>query len=139
VLTKDRVEACAAALAVLSRHNLGVSAGALWALEHSHLSEGLARLPGTEAVHLEIGEFFPCEVTEICRQALSNPDSQKSFVRFPARDEILDFCVRSIGYWGGPADVSFLRGFSNDGKLGRFAIDAIKRLERAETQPLISH
>jgi len=126
---EERKRHCVPAIALLSRHSLGASAGALWELQNSFLMEGSDRLPGSEPVHILIGEFFKPEIVEIFRQALLHPEHQKGYFNFPQYEEILAFAITSIGQWGNLADINFLRRFSNDQKLGRAAIGAIKMLE----------
>src|SRR5260370_19380149 len=53
----QRRAACTDALALLSRHELGVAAAVISEFSNGHTiwSEGLSRLPGTEKVHISIG------------------------------------------------------------------------------------
>ena len=124
-----RRTACAAPLAVLLRHEDCAAAGALWQIQHSHLGEGLSSLPGDEKVQTEIGAAFPDEVAEICRNALIRPDRQRNFFQYPARWEILDFCVSSVGRWGSRIDAPLLRAIVDHPELGRAAVGALRLLE----------
>ncbi|HKO08147.1 MAG TPA: hypothetical protein VJ487_10565, partial [Alphaproteobacteria bacterium] len=129
---EERRAACAGAIATLSRHDAGVSAGILWELQHSYLGEGLNRLPGSDPVQISLHEPFRSEVAAICRQALIRPQNQKGFFIYTSRDEILEFAVRSLGLCGDQADIAILRDLSSDHRLGHAAIESIRKLEQVE-------
>ena len=127
-----RKSECGEALAVLSRHDLGASTGVLRDLDHSHFHFGdrLLRRPDAEKACTSIGEAFPAEVAEICRQCLRSPSLQRGYFEYFDPGEVLAYAVEALGTWGDSADLVLLRSFADNPRLGSNAIGAIKKLER---------
>jgi hypothetical protein len=125
---------CAAALATLARHELGVSATVVSELyrAHSFPGEGLSRLPGSETVCTSIGDAFPAEIAEICRQCLRFPTRQRGYFDYFDQRQVLSFAIDALGTWGDSTDMVLLRELSQDPRHGSDAIRAIKKLEQGQ-------
>ena len=126
---------CAQSLATLSRHELGVSANVVGELyrAHSLSSEAFSRLQGSETVYTSIGDAFPAEIAEICRQCVRFPMRQRGYFDYFDRKGALAFAVSGIGQWGDVTDLMLLRELSHDPQLGTAAIRAIKSLDQIQT------
>lgn len=135
VTMERRQSECAAALVTLARHELGVSTTVISDLyrAHSFPGEGLARLPGSEIVCTSIGDAFPAEIAEICRQCLRFPTRQRGYFEYFDQRQVLSFAIDALGTWGDCTDMVLLRELSKDPRHGSDAIRAIKKLEQEET------
>lgn len=128
---EDRQSECEPALSTLACHELGVSAAVLDELYGARSSrDGLSRLPGSESVCDSIGEVFPAEIAEICRQCLRFPARQQGYFRYFDHRAVLSFAINALGVWGESTDIALLRELSSDPQLGSDAIRSIRKLEQ---------
>jgi hypothetical protein len=125
---------CGPALAILSRHERGVAVGVIREFHRIYVFEGVDRLPGSEPVETWIGNAFPAELAEICRQCLARPEIQEGYFTFKDLPSVLEFAVYGLGVWGSRMDIATLRDLSRLDGLGRFAVAAIKTLEASTSQ-----
>ena len=116
------------AWSVLLDHEAGVGAYALYLCDRAlrYPSEW----PGTMQVP-SIGECYPQQVAEVCREALKRVSVQKAYYpQFHSQDDMLRFCIGMLGRHGQASDIPFLRHICDNEELGRSAIEAIWQLER---------
>ncbi|HEU5046539.1 MAG TPA: NERD domain-containing protein [Rickettsiales bacterium] len=130
LLQKELVIACSKSWDILMQHELGIAADVIRECEDVH-RDILARL-GKSQEDLSIIKNFPKEVSEICRQAIKNPDAQQSYYNgdfkfdgFRSRS----LCISVLGEYGEIIDLALLRTMVDDKYVGRDAIEAIARLE----------
>ena len=130
----QRRAACTDALALLSRHELGVAAAVISEFSNGHTiwSEGLSRLPGTEKVYISIGEAFPAEIVQIFRECLRTPTLQRGYFEWLDRNQTFDCAVQALDEWGDVTDISLLRIWSVVPSTAQQALKAIRKLEETE-------
>ncbi len=133
-LSIDRRRAeCAEALGILTDPKSGIALSLLreFAFENRTWIEGFSSLDATEPINASIGEAFPEEMARICRHCLHAPDIQRGYFQFFDRAETLDFAISALGYYGTLLDLDLLRQLSRVSRLGRTAVAAIARIEKA--------
>jgi hypothetical protein len=132
----QRRAACTDALAVLSRHELGIAAAVISEFSNGRTmwSEGLSRLPGTEKVYISIGEAFPDDIVKIFRECLRNPTLQHGYFDWLNRNLTFDCAVEALDQWGDATDISLLRVWSILPSTAEQALKAIRKLEETEMQ-----
>jgi hypothetical protein len=130
----QRRAACTDALAVLTRHELGLAGAIISEFSNGHTmwSEGLARLPGTERVYFSIGELFPAETLQIYRECLRNPTLQRGYFDWLDQNLAFGCAVAALDEWGDTTDISVLRVWSILPSTARQALTAIRKLEETE-------
>jgi hypothetical protein len=133
-LPHTRRTSCTDALAVLSRHELGVAAPVISEFSNGHTmwSEGLSHLPGTEKVCISIGEAFPAEIVQIFRECLRNSTLQRGYFEWLDRNQTFDCAVQALDEWGDVTDISLLRVWSTWPSTAQQALNAIRKLEETE-------
>jgi hypothetical protein len=130
---------CEQALGLLTKHELGTAASAIREFYRAPAmsSEGFHRLPGSEPVQISLGDSFPKQVAEICRECLRNPDRQTGYFRYFTRQDLLIFAIDALARWGDVTDLELLRAVSHAADVGPAAIHAIKTLEQSSISPAL--
>lgn len=108
----------------LLAHSASASAGALWSSTSRMLS-----LDGTRT---HVAKNYPNTALVVCRDALTNRKSQKTYHEHGAMDDlarIASFSIQLIGTFGDADDLKNLRCLCDDEELGREALDAIRKIE----------
>ena len=122
---------CRQALSALYRHRQDAALGALrlcdpdWILT-GHFMEGLPE-------NGSIAGYFPREVTDICRCALTCSTELIGYFRLFDRNESLIYAIDLLGRYGTSAELALLRRHVNDPNLGTRAVDAMKAIEQRLT------
>jgi len=109
---------------MLLAHSASASAGALWSSSSRMLSSDGAK------THLPMS--YPNTALVVCRDALTNRESQKTYQEHGLIDDqvrIASFAIQVIGQFGDADDLQNLRSLCDDEGLGREALDAIKKIE----------
>lgn len=129
----ERKSNCAASVAVLSRHDAGVTAavaGEFFRSDHM-FAEGARRLPGSEPAVTSFGRFFPNDIAAIYRAALEKPTIQSGYFEFFRTEDVIEKALVNLGRFGSARDIPLLRVWTIHPDLGRSAIQAIKEIEEA--------
>lgn len=95
----------------------------------------IPNLPGGDCILPFLGIYFSKDLAEICRQALQDPEKQKSyFTYFFEPEDMIKFLLDSLGTWGTPLDIQLIRKWTSQPKVGSHALKTIKRLESIKTK-----
>lgn len=108
----------------LLAHSASASAGALWS--------STSRMLSSDGARTHVAKSYPKTALVICRDALKNSESQKSYEEHGFKDDrarIACFSIQVIGQFGDADDLTTLRTLCDDEGLGREALDAIKKIE----------
>lgn len=108
----------------LLAHSSSASAGALWS--------STSRMLSSDGARTHVAKSYPKTALVICRDALKNRESQKSYEEHGFKDDrarIASFSIQVIGQFGNADDLADLRILCDDEELGREALDAIKKIE----------
>ena len=128
---EGRREACAPAVAVLTKHGNGAALDVLRECEDVWRN-GWDLLPGDEPVMRSVVGCFPGEAAAISRDALSEPTSQVGYFRTWSRfdkERILAFGIRVLESYGNRSDRSLLRQYAATQEFGEQAIAALRAIE----------
>lgn len=105
-------------------HAASASAGALWS--------STSRMLSSDGARTQVAKCYPKTALVICRGALKNRESQKSYQEHGFTDDrarIASFSIQVIGQFGDADDLTTLRTLCDDEGLGREALDAIRKIE----------
>lgn len=108
----------------LLAHSASASAGALWS--------STSRMLSSDGARTHVANSYPDTALVVCRDALTNRKSQKTYHEHGFMDDlarISSFSIQVIGQFGDAADLQNLRCLCDDEALGREAIDAIRKIE----------
>ena len=128
-------QGCETALRILTGEAFSTALDVIRHCEHA-LVEGMHQLPGDAPIERSILSQFPAEVTDICRRALYEPDTQTGYFQlyshFDRRDD-LALAMDVLARYGDGSDLALMKGYADDAELGQQAIKSVKTLEERLT------
>lgn len=108
----------------LLAHSASASAGALWS--------STSRMLSSDGTRTHVAKSYPNTALVVCRDALNNRESQKTYQEHGSMDDlarIASFSIQVIGQFGNADDLQNLRSLCDDEGLGHEALVAIKKIE----------
>lgn len=114
---------------ILSEKNAVFSLTAIKSCERV-LLEGIDRLLGKGSNSISIIENNPCEISKICRDAISNRENQQiNDLIWIRQKDIIIYAIQILGKFGTPNDIRFLRDLVDHPDYGSTAIDSIQNID----------
>ena len=124
----ERTESMKPAWKILLDHEEGVSADTL--RNYSRVFQiKLDRFSEGKDMVTTLNQEFEDQFTEIFRECIRNPETQKGYFSWTKQDEILRHAIQGLGYSGGLTDIALLKKWINANNFGETAIRAIKNIE----------
>lgn len=108
----------------LLTYSATASAGALWS--------STSRMLSTDGARVNVATRYPKTALAICRDALTNHESQKTYHEHGLmndRASIASFSIQVIGQFGDADDLQRLRSLCDEEELGHEALNAIQKIE----------
>jgi hypothetical protein len=110
---EEKKAACAEAIEFLMQHDLGAAADAIMQCEQHFFAYDPFKSYPPPAIW-SIGEYFPCELAEICRNCLLQPSIQVGYFKNCNwhRADTFKFAIAMLGKYGNSIDEMVLRQFA---------------------------
>lgn len=108
----------------LLTYSASASAGALWS--------STSRMLSTDGARINVVTRYPKTALAICRDALTNHESQKTYHEHGLMNDlasIASFSIQVIGQFGDTDDLQRLRSLCDEEELGHEALNAIQKIE----------
>lgn len=108
----------------LLAYSTSASAGALWS--------STSRMLSTDGARTHVAMSYPNTALAVCRDALTNRESQKAYHEHGFMNNlvrIVCFSIQVIGKFGDAGDLQHLRSLCDEEELGHEALNAIKKIE----------
>ncbi|EGF1765465.1 hypothetical protein IB391_004667, partial [Escherichia coli] len=108
----------------LLTYSATASAGALWS--------STSRMLSTDGARVNVATRYPKTALAICRNALTNHESQKTYHEHGLMNDlasIASFSIQVIGQFGDADDLQRLRSLCDEEELGHEALNAIQKIE----------
>lgn len=108
----------------LLTYSATASAGALWS--------STSRMLSMDGARVNVATRYPKTALAICRDALTNHESQKTYHEHGLmndRASIASFSIQVIGQFGDADDLQRLRSLCDEEELGHEALNAIQKIE----------
>ncbi|GKP50474.1 TPA: NERD domain-containing protein [Klebsiella quasipneumoniae subsp. similipneumoniae] len=105
-------------------YSSSASAGALWS--------STSRMLSTDGTRINVAARYPKTALAICRDALTNHGSQKTYHEHGLMNDqarIASFSIQVIGQFGDADDLGRLRSLCDEEELGHEALNAIHKIE----------
>ena len=126
---------CEAPVSLLMQHERGATLNIIHLCEEAFV-QGVDRLLGENPAYRSPVQNFSVEATEICRHALTRPESLVGYFRHYIdfdRQRDLAFAITVLSQYGNSTDLQLLREYANDTYLGTTAIAALRKLEERQS------
>jgi hypothetical protein len=108
----------------LLAYSSSASAGALWS--------STLRMLSTDGARINVATRYPKTALAICRDALTNHESQKTYHKHGLTNDlasIASFSIQVIGQFGDADDLQHLSSLCDEEELGHEALNAIQKIE----------
>nr|WP_314508580.1 NERD domain-containing protein [uncultured Pantoea sp.] len=112
------------ARATLLDYSASASAGALWS--------STSRMLSSDGAKNHVATSYPNTALAVCRDALTNRKSQKTYHEHGFMNDLLgivSFAIQVIGQFGDTDDLQHLRSLCDEEGLGHEALNAIQKIE----------